>query len=56
MKEGFGMKLKIKQNKLMENLNYAISGISYKVVVPTATLVILLTSTIAFTEATSSNL
>ena len=28
------MKLKIKQNKLMENLNYAIRGISNKNLIP----------------------
>ena len=34
MKEGFGIKLKFKQNKLMENLNYAIRGISNKNLIP----------------------
>lgn len=34
MKEGFGMKIKIKQNVLVENLNYVIRGVSSKNLIP----------------------
>ena len=46
MKEGFGMKIKIKQNVLVENLNYVIRGVSSKNLIHILNCIIIILITI----------